>query len=1365
VESAPIEQHIDGRYRVLDLLGRGGMGAVYRVHDERAGRELALKRLLASQEHNPVVAELFEREFHTLSQLAHPRIIEVYEYGVDDAGAYYTMELLGGQDLRELEKIEWRRACGLLRDVASSLALLHSRRLVHGDVSPRNVRCTIDGRAKLLDFGAMMPMGVAKQVVGTPPFIAPELLQLQALDGRTDLYGLGALGYYLLTGKHAYPARTTRQLREVWRKRPAPPIDLDPEIPLALSELVMELLQQNRNARPRSAGIVMERLCAIASLPFDEQADVAESYLTTPVLVGRDPQLALVRQHLVDAVRGKGSVLILSGSAGSGRSRLLDACVLESKLLGCHVLRTDAGDAGAGSYGVARALSQRLFELAPVAAGRAAHLHAPVLAHVLGEVVGAPPTAERPARHKLLSSLRDFLLTAARSLRLVIAVDDADRIDEASASLLVALAQKAPRRSLCVIAAMDSDGEGSAALDMLGVSGEHVELSPLLEAETEQLLRSVFGDTGHLLTVARHLHTTARGNPRAIMQLATHLVSQGIARYEAGSFVLPERLNESDLPRSLGAALERRAAAFEPDALELGRALALTGVHELSPSSYVELTSHGDRARTYRAIDQLVRAQVLDVEGERYRLSDDTWRTALCGSLCREDRVALHARLAKVFEQAGTVSRRAFHFMESEQPEAAIRALLAQYLKDPNEPRDPLEDYVPGMLDLLERAAQAADTLRIPAPLHVELRMKTAGASQFMGDLARFLRIAPPLLTQLTAESGLADYAALDAAMEPMARLTEALTRVQRRHDSTPEGERGLAPIDAIRELARLCVMFGGVTATAQDPALLEGLPPIEVLSALSPAIAVIHRFNAAMYELMQGRSLRAHAGLLEVVARLDQPDRAGLGALYHKSMRLGALYILGLIEAGAGMPGASDRVRELEGEPGHRVNAQRVHLSSHLMQGNVDEAIAAQRRAELMMLQDGQQQRYPNSSARIEMYVYALADDVEGMKLVTQRTAKLAELFPRWKVLVHVGRCHHRRMQGDFAGALEALEPALALTGPLRHREWPWLAATHVSVLTGLGRAAQAVELGRTYLDVCEREALEPGWRDVARATAEAMIARGRIDEAVALLDSLIAEIVGSGTRGLPLGAAYDARARAAIAERNADGFRRFADLCAAEYRADRNPVLAQKFERLLLTAKQRAIAPPAPSQQLLAGSGRRAVPEEVYRRLAGCSTAAERASCVLSLLVEAMQPEQAFLYGLHEGQVSLLGALPAAQELDNLTASVARYIERELEFEPMTQLSAVPGDAPQLATIGMAATEAAGSQTHGTMLASDVSGRAFYPVLLATKREGEPMIAAVAAMGFASERRVMPPYALLDALAAALIENDDVDAVTCVG
>src|SRR5688572_26301428 len=181
------------RYEVESSLGEGGMGKVVQVRDLRSGRRLALKRM---HEKAGSTARLwFEREYFALSELAHPRIIEVYDYGIDGDGAYYTMELLDGADLRERKNLTVEEVCAVLCDIACSLAILHSRGLVHRDVSPRNVRCTTDGRAKLIDFGAMAPMGVTHELVGTPPCTAPEALQLQPLDGRADLYALGVLAY------------------------------------------------------------------------------------------------------------------------------------------------------------------------------------------------------------------------------------------------------------------------------------------------------------------------------------------------------------------------------------------------------------------------------------------------------------------------------------------------------------------------------------------------------------------------------------------------------------------------------------------------------------------------------------------------------------------------------------------------------------------------------------------------------------------------------------------------------------------------------------------------------------------------------------------------------------------------------------------------------------------------------------------------------------------------------------------------------------------------------------------------------------------------------------------------------------------
>ena len=215
------EAILSDRYRLCGVIGRGGMATVYRAFDSVHERHVALKQRSLSGtkgEHG-----MFEREFHVLSSLSHPSIIEVYDYAVDDSGPYYTMELLDGGDLREQSPLPWQRACALLYDVCSSLALIHSRRFVHRDIGPRNIRCTNDGRAKLIDFGAMVAMGYGELVVGTPAFTAPEVFNLSMLDARTDLFSFGATLYFALTGRTAFPVKSFAELEQAWQKPPSAP--------------------------------------------------------------------------------------------------------------------------------------------------------------------------------------------------------------------------------------------------------------------------------------------------------------------------------------------------------------------------------------------------------------------------------------------------------------------------------------------------------------------------------------------------------------------------------------------------------------------------------------------------------------------------------------------------------------------------------------------------------------------------------------------------------------------------------------------------------------------------------------------------------------------------------------------------------------------------------------------------------------------------------------------------------------------------------------------------------------------------------------------------------------------------------------
>jgi len=189
------------RYTELDRIGQGGMGVVFRATDKKLGATVALKRLLEGRESSTGSSrvELFHQEYRTLALLAHPHVVRVEDFGVDQGVPFYTMELLEGADLYSLAPLAWREACSLVRDTCSALALLHSRRLLHRDLSPRNIKRADNGRAKLIDFGAMSPMGHARQVIGTPPFVAPEVLGGHALDARTDLYSVGATLYFALT--------------------------------------------------------------------------------------------------------------------------------------------------------------------------------------------------------------------------------------------------------------------------------------------------------------------------------------------------------------------------------------------------------------------------------------------------------------------------------------------------------------------------------------------------------------------------------------------------------------------------------------------------------------------------------------------------------------------------------------------------------------------------------------------------------------------------------------------------------------------------------------------------------------------------------------------------------------------------------------------------------------------------------------------------------------------------------------------------------------------------------------------------------------------------------------------------------------
>ncbi|MEZ4368418.1 MAG: serine/threonine-protein kinase [Kofleriaceae bacterium] len=213
---------VDGRYRVIDVLGRGGMGVVYKVEHLRMGKIAAMKVLHRDLADDPDVISRFEREAHAVSQLVHPNTVQVFDFGAAQGALYLIMEHVRGQDLQRIVDrdgpMPWARVAPLLIQIGGALQEAHDVGIIHRDLKPDNVIIsrTTGGRdfAKVLDFGLAKlehreprpDVTDRAQIVGTPYFMAPEQIRGDEVDARTDIYAMGAMMFRLLTGEYLFTA-------------------------------------------------------------------------------------------------------------------------------------------------------------------------------------------------------------------------------------------------------------------------------------------------------------------------------------------------------------------------------------------------------------------------------------------------------------------------------------------------------------------------------------------------------------------------------------------------------------------------------------------------------------------------------------------------------------------------------------------------------------------------------------------------------------------------------------------------------------------------------------------------------------------------------------------------------------------------------------------------------------------------------------------------------------------------------------------------------------------------------------------------------------------------------------------------------
>lgn len=1124
-----------------------------------------------------------------MATLRHPSIVEVYEYGIEQERSYFTMELLVGRDLRKVSPLEPIEACRILRDLAAAVAFLHAHGLIHGDLSPGNVRCALDGRAKLIDFGVVASVGTSTEVAGTPGYIAPEIVRGLPCDHRVDLYGLGALAYRLLTGRSAYAAPTIADLEQAWVRPLEPPSAVVPHLPRELDRLVLALLAEEPLARPATAAEVVDRLTEIGGLPPLTEPDVAPAYLSSAALIGRDQEIATLRLAIEDARRGRGSAVILEAPSGTGKSRLLREAALEAQLAGATVIEARSEEIAGAPYGIMRALGRSLLRVAREPALMAAERSA-LLARVIPELRSSPgqvPPDPHPAgspaedRMRVQEALLDWLCAIASERTLAIVIDDFQRCDEASAAVLTNVASAASSREIVCLFGLRTDEAARATgpITALQRVARRMPLVGLDREDTRRLLIALFGDLPGVPLLGERIYEWSSGNPLCCMELARHLVERGAIRYSRGGWHISSTFSRVDLPRGVLETISSRLGQLSERALQLGEALSVHGA-ELPLELCAAVLDDVNDDELFAALDELCAAGVLLRRRDYYRFSHDGLREALLSRMSAERRRDLHLRVGTILAQRFTPDREVeigWHLVRGGAEEAGADLLARAGIR--------LFDCqsMPDAIGPLEQALAIYEKLGRPRVDCLGLRRRLIIAGTYCNiDVA--LKLADATLDELACASGLELALPVGRVLGMRAGIAIGLVFASVVRWFSPRGCRGPRPRDALRDLATLAGYVATSYAAALEYERLERL-----CASMKPFSALEGTALEALWLAMRGMLCVARMDYTEfrrcsdrALALMEADRTTPITDVDRRSalagMRISRAYTLVF----AGDP--RDELAALERLGMRAFDAGRMQVETlyHRWRGDEDRARELERAAELVAVQLGSFWGMQAVLVTSSGFAYGQHGDIRALARSIDRLDDLIAAGLPYHGVREVLRAEHARLAGRLAEAREILDRLLARVRG--HQSVEGLAGQMVEIDLAVdeGNPARAIELAKAMAsaDLIPRIRFR-----IVEAWARAEAELGDPDRADERIDGLLAE---AETMDNPAAAARLLVARARIAAAAGETSIYEDSLASLEHIVLqlRNPVLIAQAEAVRRVAPVVTVIQP-PRPEVLAAYG----------------------------------------------------------------------------------------------------------------------------------------------------------------------------------